>query len=620
MADLKDKTTSLTGHLVIKEALARAPRSPGVYLMKDPSGKIIYVGKAKVLRNRLGNYARVEDHPTYYRHKVQTMVSRVAQVEWVVTGSEKEALLLENTLIKRHRPRYNVDLRDDKSYPLLKLGLDHEFPRLSIVRGRAEGDAKYFGPFDKVGAARKTLSLLQRIFPLRRCTDHTLKNRARPCLDYETGRCSAPCVGKIDNADYQGLVDQLKRFFVGQGRDVALELKRRMEEASQGERFEQAAALRDRYFALLRTVEKQRVAGPTGGDQDVWALHEDRGAFRLAILRVRSGRVVSNQVKDLKGALADPEEIMGQALLAFYELNGTPPPLVLLSHMPSDPSLVAEVLSDRAERKVELRKPQRGEKRGLLDLALLNASQPRVETEDKSEKSLLLLEKKLGLDAPPRHMECIDISHLGGRLTVASLVAFKDGKPYKEGYRRYKVLTKDVGGDDYAAMKEVVLRRLSGDRPLPDLLVVDGGKGQLNVALSILQEVPYERRPPLAALAKGRETGPDKVYVPGRKNPVNLAAREPALFMLMHLRDEAHRFAITYHRLLRLKALKRSILEEIPGVGPKKSRAMLKAFGSLAALKKAEPALIAKKARIDQESARRTSAFLAALDTKPGPE
>jgi excinuclease ABC subunit C len=609
VADLADKNP-LTGHLVIKEALARAPRSPGVYLMKDPSGKIIYVGKAKVLRNRLGNYARVEDHPTYYRHKVQTMVSRVARVEWVVTGSEKEALLLENTLIKRHRPRYNVDLRDDKSYPMLKLALDNEFPRLSIVRG----------PFDKVGAARKTLSLLQRIFPLRRCTDHTLKNRARPCLDYETGRCTAPCVGKIKRADYQGLVDQLKRFFAGQGRDVALELKRRMEEAAQKERFEQAAALRDRYFALLRTVEKQRVAGPAGGDQDVWALHEDNGAYRLAVLRVRSGRVVSNQVKDLKGALADPEQIMGQALLAFYDLKGASPPLLLLSHMPSDPGLVAEVLSERAERKVELRRPQRGEKRGLLDLALLNASQPRVEKEDQSEKSLLLLEKKLGLDRPPRHMECIDISHLGGRLTVASLVAFMDGKPYKEGYRRYKVLTKDVGGDDYAAMKEVVLRRLSGDRPIPDLLVVDGGKGQLNVACSILEEVPYERRPPLAALAKGRETGPDKVYLPGRKNPVNLAAREPALFMLMHLRDEAHRFAITYHRLLRRKALKRSILEEIPGVGPKKSRAMLKTFGSLAALKKAEPAEIAKKASIDQESARRTSAFLAALDTKPGPE
>ncbi|MGD9125548.1 MAG: excinuclease ABC subunit UvrC [Desulfarculaceae bacterium] len=613
--EASSKQAAPRGAEAIKAALAGVPQQPGVYLMKNAKGQVVYVGKAKRLRSRLSSYAREIKAPSFYRHKVQTMVSKVASVDFVVTNTEKEALILENSLIKRHRPRYNVDLRDDKNYLMLRLSLEHEFPRLSLVRKSADDGARYFGPFDKAGAARQTLYMLQRIFPLRRCTDYTLKNRSRPCLDFDTGRCTAPCTGQISQEDYRCLAQQMEAFFSGKGQKVAGELKRLMTEASNKEHYEQAAVYRDRLQALERTLERQRVAKATGEDQDVLALHQDQGLYRLAWLKVRAGRVVASRVHDLSQAALSPGQVMAQALLMLYDQAVPPPPLLLVSHMPPDPGLVVEVLGERAGRKVEIHRPQRGEKRGLLDLAMLNAVQPRQARAADLEGVLTSLAKKLGLKEPPQYLECVDISHLGGKLTVASLAAFKDGERHKEGYRRYKILSLDQTPDDYAAMSEVVSRRLKGDRPPPDLLLLDGGKGQLNVAQAVLKGLPPEMRPALAALAKGRQGAPDRVYLPGRKNAVNFKPHDAGLLLLMQLRDEAHRFAVTYHRLLRRKRLTKSILEEVPGVGPKRSRKLLKAFGSLAALKAAAPGEIAEKGGVDAASAERITGFLAALDS-----
>ena len=611
------KQNAPQGAEAVKAALASMPHKPGVYLMKDALGKVLYVGKAKRLKSRVASYARFEDFPNWRQHRIQTMVGKVRRVDYVVTSTEKEALLLENTLIKKHRPRYNVDLRDDKNHLMLRLALEHSYPRLNLVRKPAEDGARYFGPFDKAGAARKTLYLLQRIFPLRRCSDHTMNNRQRPCLDFETGRCSAPCTGEISREEYMRLALQMEAFFKGKGEEVAKELERLMLEASKAERFEAAALHRDRLLALKRTLERQRVARTGEGDLDVLGLVDDQSGCRMALIKVRSGRVVSSKVHDLSQAASSTEDLMAQALLSMYDL-AQPPPLILLSHMPPDPGMMVELLGEKAGRKVELRKPSRGDKRGLLDLALMNAAQVREHQKPDAETVLEGLAKKMQLEVFPQSIECVDISHLGGRLTVASVVCFKDGEPHKSSYRRYKVVSLKDEPDDYAAMHEVVSRRLSGDRPPPDLMVLDGGKGQLNVGSAVLQGLEPERRPALAALAKGRDAEPDRVFLPGRKNPLNLKARDPGLLLLMRIRDEAHRFAISYHRLLRKKALTRSILEEVPGVGPKNRKALLSAFGSLARLRQANEREMNEQAGIDMQTAAKVRAFLSSLDTLRG--
>ncbi|MFZ5584987.1 MAG: excinuclease ABC subunit UvrC [Thermodesulfobacteriota bacterium] len=605
---------------VIVAALPRVPQEPGVYLMKDAKGRIIYVGKAKRLRARLMSYTRDDQAPTWYRHKVQTMVGLAASVEFIVTTTEKEALLLESTLIKEHRPRYNADLKDDKSYPYFRLGVADQFPRLSLVRRPNPHDgARYYGPFGSAGAARKTLEWLQRIFPLRRCSDRMVAARTRPCLDHEMKRCPAPCAGRISPEAYRELVKQVETFFAGQGEMVAEDIMRAMQAAAAAERFEEAAILRDRWQALSRTLERQRVAKAAGEDADVIALHEDAEGARLAVVKVRAGQVMDSVIHDLSQATEPADELLGQALLLLYTPDTPPPPLLLMNLLPADPSLVAEVLAERAGRKVELRRPQRGEKRDLMDLALANASRPRAEG-PTAEEVLAGLADKLGLAEPPRRIECVDISHLGGRLTVASLVAMTNGVLDKSGYRHYKVIGAEGAPDDFAAMAEIVTRRLGGELGPPDLLVLDGGKGQLGAALAALEAVAPERRPPLIALAKGRDGEPDRVFLPGRKNPVGLRPRDPGLLLLMRLRDEAHRFAVTYHRLLRKKALTRSILEEVPGVGPHKRARLFKAFGSLTAIRRASAAELAAGAGLDLPTAQRVASFLASLDTPQPPE
>ncbi len=619
---MTDKTSQspARGVEVIRRAAAELPRSPGCYLMRDTRGKVIYVGKAKRLKARVSSYTREPEKLGPYGVKVGRMVSQVAAVDFIVTSSEKEALLLENTLIKRHRPRYNVDLRDDKSYPYLRLDTTHAYPRLSLVR-RPQGrdGARYFGPFDSAGMARATMKMLQKTFPLRRCTDHAIKSRQRPCLDYETGRCLAPCVGACTDDQYAEAVAGLLSFFQGQGKELARRLRRRMKQAAAEQRFEEAAAYRDRWQALERTLEQQHVSRAGGQDLDVVAIAQDEQGSRLALLAVRHGRVVASRVHDLKEAAWGPAEMMAQGLLQLYDPEGPgAPSLILVSHLPPDPALVVEVLAERSGAKVELRRPQRGDKMGLMRLAQMNAAAPRATDRERRAAALERVGRKLKLPGPPARMECVDISHLGGRLTVASLVSFSEGEPDKSAYRRYQVVGAAGASDDYAAIREVLSRRLARHQG-PDLLVVDGGKGQLNIAKAVLDELAPDPQPALAALAKGRGRGPDRVFVPGRKNPVGFTAGDPGLLLLMRLRDEAHRFAIAYHRLLRRKALTKSVLEEVPGVGPKKRQALLKAFGSLKAVKAATAAEMVAAAGLDRATAEAVQAFLAALDS-PNPQ
>lgn len=604
----------LTGFSLVAHMLPQAPLLPGVYLMKNKNGNIIYVGKAKVLRKRLANYAREEEFPNYYRHKVQVMVKQVHSLEWMVTHTEKEALLLESNLIKLHKPRYNVDLRDDKSYPYFRLSVRDKFPRFHLVRkpDRTDG-ARYWGPLENVGAARQTHAMLQKIFPLRRCSNRQFNNRSRPCLNYEMKRCLAPCVGRISEDEYLHMVRQIEEFLDGGGGRVAEELEKTMLAAAREERFEEAALLRDRLFALKRTLESQKVESGDS-DMDAWGLFENQSDLRIAIIRVRRGQLISSQVSDFSQAALDAAAAMSQGLLTYYSQDNPPPPLILLSHLPSDPSLVAEYTASLKQGKVELRLPQRGEKRALMDLALANAASAQSAVNAPAPRETLTrLARKINMNDLPERMECMDISHLGGSFTVASVVCFAGGRPFKPDYRRYK-LEGIPPGDDYAAMHNAFKRRLGSSRPWPDLFVIDGGKGQLNMAVNAYQEYkkdnPDERELKIISLAKGQDNEPDKVYVPGRKNPVTFRPRDPALAMLMHIRDEAHRVAVGYQRKLRKKALTRSVLDEISGLGPVSRKKIWRAFSSLKDIKAASAEELSRQAGINLPLAQRVKTFL----------
>jgi excinuclease ABC subunit C len=442
-----------------------------------------------------------------------------------------------------------------------------------------------------------------------------MKNRSRPCLDYEMKRCLAPCSGRVSQEDYNLLVKQIESFFAGQGEQVSKELESAMNAAALREEFELAAALRDRMLALKHTLENQRVE-TEGGDMDAWGLYQDATALRLGLVRMRAGQMIASQVQDVSQAALEADEALSQGLLTFYHENNPPPPLLLLSQMPADGSLVSDYLAALRQSRVEIRIPQRGEKRGFLDLALRNAAAGSGESGKASPETVLAgLERRLELNELNR-MECMDISHLGGTLTVASVVCFAAGRPLRSAYRRYP-LSDIPPGDDYAAISQAVARRLNSRRPWPDLMVIDGGKGQLAMALAALEAFEQQNRQALPlsrkiiALAKGREEKEsDKVYLPGRKNPLPFPPRDAGLAMLMALRDEAHRVALGYQRLLRKKSATRSILEEIPGLGPQGRQKINQAFASIKELKNAAPEEISRKTGLNLSLAQKIVEFL----------
>lgn len=602
------------------------PTAPGVYLMRDKAGKVIYVGKAKNLRARLRSYFRDsgDDRP-----QIQFLRRRIAAVETIVTTTEKEALLLENTLIKEHRPRYNIQLRDDKTYISLRLDLGHEWPRLHRIRKRLPGDSKatYFGPFASSQAVRETLRFLLTHFPLRSCSDHVLANRRRPCLLYQIGRCCAPCVKPVDRDEYKSLVDATILFLKGRREDVLRLLREKMEEYSESMQFEKAAALRDRIAAVEETLEGEKVVSHRVFDRDVVALARDQGRLVFAVLVFRQGKLTDSHTFDARDLDLDDGELLDQFVSQYYDGSRVVPRDVLLSAAPAEIELVESALSAQREGPVRVHVPQRGNKRRLVEMAGQNARAQleRILAGRRSEEQVLdALRERLGLASIPRHIECFDISNIQGSMAVGSMVCFRDGQPEKSDYRHFVIRTVE-GANDFAMMREVLERRykrmVDEDRPMPDLVLIDGGKGQLGVARIVFEDLGLTDRVPLAAIAKSklkpalRRAAPkirteERIFLPGRKNPVLFRRGDPALYLLQRVRDEAHRFGITFHRKLRRKSNLRSVLDTLPGIGKTRRQALLRHFGSVARLREAPLEAIKSVPRMPEAVAETVFRFL----------
>lgn len=536
------------------------PESPGVYLMKDAKGHVIYVGKAIDLKKRVQTYIRDKDD----RYQVKFLMARVADIEIIVTDSEKEAFLLENTLIKKYKPRYNIQLRDDKSYVSIKLSLKDKFPRIYVTRTIRKDGSMYFGPYSSAAASRETVEFLEKYFRLRTCSDTEFANRIRPCLQYQIHRCEAPCVGLIDETAYRALVDQAKLFLQGRKKDLVKVLNSQMKEQSEREEFEKAAATRDVITSLQKTLERQTVDRHDWADQDAIGFYREGERMTFCVLMIREGKVWESLLFHLKGQGED-EDVIESFLSQFYKEGRSVPDEILLPKvLPSHESLI-QLFTEECGAKVDLLVPQRGDRADLLELARRNAQegfQHRAKKGEEIRDILTELQEALVLQNFPRRMECFDISNTGGQESVGSLVCFVEGMPFKEGYRRFKIKTVE-GPNDFASMKEVLRRRLSrlelegeeGQKwERPDLLVIDGGRGQLSMVEAALQELNITGID-LISLAKEKDhpSEQDRVYLPGRKNPVLLGKNSSLLHLLMRLRDEAHRFAITYHRKLRGK-------------------------------------------------------------------
>ncbi len=570
-----------------KTFLRNLTTGPGVYRMLNAGDEIMYVGKAKNLRRRVGSYFTRASN-----RRIASMVSQIHHIEITATHTEAEALLLENNLIKEHRPRYNVLLRDDKSYPYLFLS-DETFPRLAFHRGGRKAKGRYFGPYPSAGAVRDTLKMLQKLFPVRQCEDSYFRNRSRPCLQYQIERCTAPCVDFVTPEAYAQDVRDTELFLEGKASDVIERWVSKMERASEALEFEEAAHLRDQISNLRKVQEKQYVSGERG-DLDIVAVASDGGVACVQLFYVRQGRNLGNKALFPRtGDGADPGEI-ASAFLAQHYLGKAVPHEILVNVEPEDRAVLEESLSLQADRKVSIQSKPRGERARWLKMAVDNAAlavASRLASAGGSRARMDALQQALELDEPPSRMECFDISHTQGDQTVASCVVFVDGASSKSDYRRFNIRG-ITAGDDYAAMRQALERRyqriLSGEGKLPGVLLIDGGLGQLSAAADILGELGVEG-PLLLGVAKGpdRRPGMEQLFLLGRKEPLILPADSPALHLVQQIRDEAHRFAITGHRQRRGKAKKRSVLEDIQGIGPKRRARLLKQFGGLQGLSRA---------------------------------
>ena len=578
--------------------LKKFPRATGVYLMKGAQGEVLYVGKAKSLRSRLRSYFSAAGDG---RAHIRFLMNRVTAVETIVTDTEKEALLLENTLIKKYRPRYNINLRDDKTYVSLRIDLREEFPTLQLVRRVKKDGARYFGPYSSSTAVRETLKLIYRIFPLRHHPLEICRRRDRPCLYHQIEQCSAPCHGLISQSEYRALVDGAVALLAGREKEVVTLLQQRMSAAAEQFDYEQAARLRDQIQAIEQTVEQQKVADAGGGDQDVVGLHREGGEVELAVLFVREGKVIGRRSYSLEWRLAE-DELLSSFLQEFYGREVFIPDRLLLPLAIEDSETLADWLSEQKGKKVQLLVPQRGGGRQLVEMARRNAEEAYRERGSRREARQQVLQDiahRLQLRTLPQRIECFDVSNVQGSFSVASMVVLSDGDADKGAYRHFRIRTV-TGSDDYASLYEVLKRRLTRgleEEVLPDMILVDGGKGQLSVLSAVLDELALSDRIEAVGMAKSRvrsnvrgkvvERSEERFFLPGRKNPVVLRQGSPALFMLERLRDEAHRFAITHHRKLRRQSTLHSALEDIPGVGAQRRKALLRHFGSLKKIKQA---------------------------------
>ncbi len=586
---------------VLQQKLALLPDKPGCYLFKDGAGQVLYVGKAEVLRNRVRSYFQ---ESAAHSARIRLMVSRVADLEVVVTDSPVEALLLECNLIKRHRPHFNVRLRDDKQYPYICLTMNEPFPRPIIVRRVRRDGNRYFGPYTNSWSMRQALRVIKAVFKLRSC-GRSIKegDRQKLCLDYHLGLCSGPCASMITRADYLQAVDEVTEFLEGKADRALAQLQREMEQAAEDLNFEAAARYRDQIQAIERVIERQKMISTDLEDQDVAALVSDGYHTVACVLQVRGGRLQGQEQFFLEGAHPDElPEAVRQFVEQYYQRVTHFPRQLLLSHDVLDREVLETWLTERRDQtsrgkerhKVHVLVPQRGEKRRLVELAEKNASLQMAEQKTRlasdqarAEEAVMELQEALDLPGVPYRIECYDISNTQGTESVGAMVVFEGGQSKKSDYRKFKIKTVE-GPNDFASMQEVLRRRLergkSGDQKfgdLPDLIVIDGGKGQLNAALEVEQEIGVEI--PTVGLAKRLE----EVFVPGRSESVLLPRNSQGLFLLQRIRDEAHRFGLTYHRKLRGQRQTRSALDEIPGIGEKRRQALLKHFGSVDKMKQA---------------------------------
>jgi excinuclease ABC subunit C len=581
--------------VTLEEKLHNLPNEPGVYLMKDGAGRIIYIGKAVSLWNRVNSYFQKGAKG----EKTELMVRQIADLETIVTHTELEALVLESNLIKKHHPRYNIVLRDDKNYPYLRFDLRSDYPRLEVVRRLRKDGATYYGPYVPAGGMWELLALVRRTFPLATCKKEFHKDKPeRPCVQFQIGRCMAPCSAEADPAAYRDMANQVRLFLEGKNRDLLDLLRKRMEEASERTEYERAAELRDRIARIEGAFEKQKVISPGFENQDVVGIASEAGRADIQVLFIRNGMMLGRKdfyLDDVRG-LGDGD-ILADFLHQFYAKEMIVPSEVLLPREVADREVLESWLSNKRDARVEVAVPRRGRKRELVQMASDNAAQSLREhtlSRRSKEKILLRLQEELGLRNLPRRIEAFDISQIQGTEPVASMVSFENNLPDKRRYKRFKIRTV-AGQDDFASMAEVVGRRYTKAREegiLPDLILIDGGKGQLNAALDALREAGVEG-PDVIGLAKARsgEEGSEReferVFLPGVEEPVILEPTSSTTHLVARVRDEAHRFAISYHRALRAKRAVKSELDDVPGIGEARKKALLRSFGSVEKIRRA---------------------------------
>jgi len=569
------------------------PASTGVYLLKDKKGRSIYIGKAKNLRSRIRSY--MGEGEEIQRPHISYVMREAVDMDYFVTRNEREALMLENSLIKQKKPKYNIRLRDDKNYLSLRLDPREKYPRLSLTRRVLKDGAVYYGPFASADALKKAKRLIHKVFPLRDCTDEKFRRHSsRPCLSYYMGLCLGPCAGKTGEEEYRDVANQAKMFLRGEKKQIIELLRGNMEKASADMRYEDAAHYRDQVRLLEKNLDDQMFVTPDTKDRDVVGFHREGKDIEFTVLFSRGGSLVDKTEYSFKNAAGTEEELLAEFLSQFYGGSRFIPNEIIIPADVEGISALSEWLSERQGRKVSIQVPERGKKARQIELANRNALESFQKKHARELMELDLLERvrsSLHLRRIPTAIECFDISNIQGDLAVASLVRFENGKPAKEGYRTYRIKSVE-GPNDYAMMYEVLRRRITRAEEdgweTPDLILVDGGKGQLNIANQALTDIGYVDDVDLASIAKGREEGEsDKIYIYGRKNPVIFSPNSPVLFLLMRIRDEAHRFAITYHKKLRGKMALRSGLDDVPGIGVKRKKELIKRFGSVSKIREA---------------------------------
>lgn len=558
--------------------------------MKDGRGNIIYIGKARNLKKRLNSYfTRFYSRPPQLDIKTGVLVRKITDFDTILTHTEKEALILESNLIKRHKPRYNVILRDDKRYPSLRLDINNLYPILTIVRKLEKDDTLYFGPFASASAVHQTLKVIHKTFKLRKCKTKVFQNRSRPCLNHQIGACLAPCCLSVDQDRYQKIVKEVILFLKGRTPELIKKIKKEMMAAAATQDFEKAAVLRDKIFALEKTLEKQVAVTTDFIDRDVLAVARTAESSLITLLFIRGGFLLGTRYFNFSETISTEAETIGTFIRQYYETTPFIPKEVLIPTILEDAPLLEEVLSNIKGQKVRILRPQKGEKSRLVELAIQNAEDSLKElvASEAVDKDLLArLQKRLKMKKLPQRIECVDNSNIAGKEAVAAVVVFEKAQPAKSVYRRYRIKTASAR-DDYACLEEVIKRRFGKgekSKPYPDILMVDGGKGQLNIAVAVLKEMGLDGNFQILSIAKkDEEKGEtqDKIYKPGQVNPVNMGREGDLLLLLQRIRDEAHRFAISFHRRRRSMTFMRSALDTIPGIGQKRKKALLKHFGSI---------------------------------------